>query len=159
MSTQMNQLKTARPLIIMLLFSVFTIPISLFLNRQTDERITNILFNYSQPLFLLFLGSCRFHRWVKLVLLFLGYILYGYMCLYYMIGFHNHHWGNWQESKKPRKQHCLARFSYDFMRSLIHLAWILVLQSLVKSHLVLLRKGSFLDWFVHASFVVSDLLQ
>ncbi len=28
----MNQLKTARPLIIMLLFSVFTIPISLFLN-------------------------------------------------------------------------------------------------------------------------------
>ncbi len=66
----MNQLKTARPLIIMLLLSVFTIPISLFLNWQTDERITNILFNYSQPLFLLFLGSCRFHRWVKLVLLF-----------------------------------------------------------------------------------------
>ena len=90
----MNQLKTARPLIIMLLLSVFTIPISLFLNWQTDERITNILFNYSQPLFLFFLGSCRFHRWVKLVLLFIGYILYGYMCLYYMIGFHNHHWGN-----------------------------------------------------------------
>ncbi|PEH49127.1 hypothetical protein [Enterococcus faecium] len=90
----MNQLKTARPLIIMLLLSVFTIPISLFLNRQTDERITNILFNYSQPLFLLFLGSCRFQRWVKLVLLFLGFILYSYMCLYYMIGFHNPYWGN-----------------------------------------------------------------
>lgn len=90
----MNQLKTARPLIIMLLLSVFTTPISLFLNWQTEERSTNILFNYSQPLFLLFLGSCRFHRWVKLVLLFLGYNLYGYMCLYYMIGFHNHHWGN-----------------------------------------------------------------
>ena len=34
----MNQLKTARPLIIMLLLSVFTIPISLFLNWQTEGK-------------------------------------------------------------------------------------------------------------------------
>lgn len=90
----MNHLKTARPLLIIMLLSVFTIPISLFLNWQTSEEISNILFNYSQPLFLLFLGICRFPRWIKVVLLFLGYILYGYMCLYYMIGFHNPYWGN-----------------------------------------------------------------
>lgn len=86
--------------VIMALF-VLIVALSYYINYaiMADPRNVNIssdlLQNFELPLFALFFGICFvIPKALKLILLVFGMFTFGYLTLYYLIGFHNPYWLN-----------------------------------------------------------------
>ncbi len=70
---------------------------SLIINRQYESSPDNILMNFGMASMGLVLGLSFFDalgKKTKTVLIIIGTIYFIYISLYYLIGFHNPHWGN-----------------------------------------------------------------
>jgi uncharacterized protein YybS (DUF2232 family) len=73
---------------------------SFFVNRSimNDPRNhnihSNLWLNYTVPFTLCFLGLCakQLSRWVRILILALGFFGFSYLALHYLIGFHNPYW-------------------------------------------------------------------
>ncbi len=61
---------------------------------------SDLLFNYSFPLLICMLGLFikEIPRWGRIVTLSFGFMIFGYLALHYLIGFHNPYWENLQLS-------------------------------------------------------------
>ena len=59
---------------------------------------SDLLFNYSFPLLICMLGLFikEIPRWGRIVTLSFGFMIFGYLALHYLIGFHNPYWENLQ---------------------------------------------------------------
>ncbi|MFC6463536.1 hypothetical protein ACFP65_00765 [Marinilactibacillus sp. GCM10026970] len=77
---------------------LITIEISLRINLDKGDNIQNILMNFLPGAGLMFLGLSIEHKdmskTIRIIVLSLAIFWLGYISLYYLIGFHNHHWGN-----------------------------------------------------------------
>ena len=92
--TMINR-KIKKNIIIYIIFLLVFI-LSYIANMSSSDSQKNILFNFSVPLYLIFLGSHvkKFPKWLADLLLTLGLILVTYLFFYYNLGFHNSYWGN-----------------------------------------------------------------
>ena len=63
---------------------------------QNQNIRSDLLFNYSFPLLICMLGLLP--RWGRIVTLSFGFMIFGYLALHYLIGFHNPYWENLQLS-------------------------------------------------------------
>ncbi|MEO1780912.1 hypothetical protein [Enterococcus diestrammenae] len=69
--------------------------ISLYLNWEKEPDIKNLLLNFLLPAILLTSGVAlppKDHKIAKWIFILLGSFWFGYISLYYLIGFHNHLW-------------------------------------------------------------------
>lgn len=69
---------------------------SCLLNLDKGESFQNIGLNFAPPALILFYGLSvkGIPKWTNYLAIFLGGAFLIYLSLYYLIGFHNHHWGN-----------------------------------------------------------------
>lgn len=69
---------------------------SYFVNVDKGDTFNDIALNYLMPALLLFVGLSvkGIPKLVGYLSVLLGSILLVYLALYYITGFHNHHWGN-----------------------------------------------------------------
>lgn len=66
---------------------------SLIVNRDLSTT-RHIISNFVVPSMLLHFGLLQEKRAARVILLITGLIYFGYITLYYLIGFHNPNWGN-----------------------------------------------------------------
>ncbi|EEV29054.1 MULTISPECIES: hypothetical protein [Enterococcus] len=90
--------------ILALMFVIIGISWGLNDKIMKDPRNQNIrsdlLFNYSFPLLIGMLGLFikEIPRWGRIVTLSFGFMIFGYLAMHYLIGFHNPYWENLQLS-------------------------------------------------------------
>lgn len=68
---------------------------SVFLNWEKEPDMANLLMNFTPPTVLLLAGVLlppKDHKIAKWIFILLGSFWFGYISLYYLIGFHNHLW-------------------------------------------------------------------
>ncbi|WP_208559495.1 hypothetical protein [Marinilactibacillus kalidii] len=72
--------------------------VSININLAKDDNVRNIIMNFLPGLGFAFMGLSVEHKDIgkkfRITLLVLACLFFGYISLYYLIGFHNHHWGN-----------------------------------------------------------------
>lgn len=76
--------------------------ISFFTNKNNllvplnDRILRDFAFGYAMPLWLLFVGTfiVKPKRFIRVIMLALGFFWFGYVALHFLIGFHNPYWGS-----------------------------------------------------------------
>lgn len=92
----MKKIKFSKTFSFILLFTLFLIFLSYYVNRSTEETLENISHTYILGLYFFWLGTClpKLNKLLACIFLVIGSCFYLYLFLYYMIGFHNPYWGN-----------------------------------------------------------------
>lgn len=92
----MKKIKFSKTFSFILLFTLFLIFLSYYVNRSTEETLENISYTYILGLYSFWLGTClpKLNKLLARIFLVIGSCFYMYLFLYYMFGFHNPYWGN-----------------------------------------------------------------
>lgn len=92
----MKKIKFSKAFSFLLLFTLFLIFLSYYVNRSTEETLENISHTYILGLYFFWLGTClpKLNKLLARIFLVIGSCFYMYLFLYYMFGFHNPYWGN-----------------------------------------------------------------
>ena len=95
----MKKIKFSKTFSFILLFTLFLIFLSYYVNRSTEETLEKISYTYILGLYFFGLGTClpKLNKLFARILLVIGSCFYMYLFLYYMFGFHNPYWGNWSK--------------------------------------------------------------
>lgn len=92
----MKKIKFSKTFSFILLFTLFLIFLSYYVNRSTEETLENISYTYILGLYFFGLGTYlpKLNKLLARIFLVIGSYFYMYLFLYYMFGFHNPYWGN-----------------------------------------------------------------